>query len=357
MRHIGPMRNPGMGHIFLNANRNKRSITLDLKRQAARDALLRLAATADVLIHNVRPQAMSRLKLDYASVSDVNRAIIYVAAVGFGNRGTYGGKPAYDDLIQGASGLASVMLKASSGQAGYVPFTIADRTVGMYVANAVSAALFHRERTGQGQSVEVPMFEVFTQMVLGDHLGGLTFEPPIGEAHYARVMSPHRRPYATSDGHICVLVYNDKQWQRFFALIGQEEKLRDDPRFSTQEQRAAHIDLVYAFVAEVLRTRASGEWVALLEANDIPVMPLNSINSLLDDPHLASVNFFQEVDHPSEGRLRVMNVPSSWSACNPSVRSPAPKLGEHTDEVLRGVGYSSTDIEALNGPSYDRQPL
>jgi crotonobetainyl-CoA:carnitine CoA-transferase CaiB-like acyl-CoA transferase len=347
MRHVGPMRNLAMGHLFLNANRNKRSIVLDLKQPAACAAALRIAATADVLIHNIRPQAMNRLGLGYEAVSAINPRIVYVAAVGFGAKGRYAGKPAYDDLIQGTAGLASVIMEASGDEPRYVPLTIADRTVGLYVSSAVSAALVHRERTGQGQSVEVPMFEVFTQFVLGDHLGGLTFDPPAGDPHYARLMTPHRRPYATADGYLCVLIYNDKQWQSFFRLIGEEERFSADPRFATHSQRAANIDAVYAFVAETMRKKSTAEWAELLQAGDIPVMPVNTVESLLADPHLADVGFFKTVDHPTEGRLRVMNVPSGWSACDPQVRLPAPQLGEHTEQVLREAGLSDAEIAAI----------
>jgi crotonobetainyl-CoA:carnitine CoA-transferase CaiB-like acyl-CoA transferase len=347
IRHVGPMRNPAMGHLFLSSSRNKRSIALDLKRPEARDAALRIAAGADVLIHNIRPQAMDRLGLSYEAVAAINPGIVYVAAVGFGSKGRYAGRPAYDDLIQGASGLPSVIMEATGGEPRYVPLTLADRTVGLYVASAVSAALVHRERTGQGQSVEVPMFEVFTQFVLGDHLGGFNFDPPLGDPYYARLLTPHRRPYATADGHLCVLIYNDKQWRSFFRLIGEEERLTSDPRFVTHSQRAANIDAVYAFVGEVMKTRTTAEWIALLEGADIPVMPVNTVESLIDDPHLADVRFFEMIDHPTEGALRVMTPPAVFSVCEPGEQRPAPGLGEHTAEVLREAGLSDEEIASV----------
>jgi crotonobetainyl-CoA:carnitine CoA-transferase CaiB-like acyl-CoA transferase len=355
MRHVGPMRNPAMGHLFLNANRNKRSIVLDLKRPEARDAALRLAAQSDVLIHNIRPQAMDRLGLGYEAVAAVNPRIVYVAAVGFGKGGRYAGKPAYDDLIQGMTSLPSLIMEASGGEPRYVPCTMADRTVGLYVANAVSAGLVHRERSGEGQSVEIPMFEVFTQFVLNDHLGGLTFEPAAGEPNYARLMTPHRRPYATQDGYLCVLIYNDKQWQSFFRLIGEEERLASDPRFATHGARAANIDAVYAFVAQVMRGRTTAEWVALLEAGDIPAMPLNTVRTLLEDPHLGDVGFFRIMNHPTEGLLRVMDVPGDWSTCDPAVRLHAPQLGEHTEAVLREAGLSEAEIAAATATAPQRE--
>jgi crotonobetainyl-CoA:carnitine CoA-transferase CaiB-like acyl-CoA transferase len=190
------------------------------------------------------------------------------------------------------------------------------------------------------------MFEVFTQFVLNDHLAGYTFDPPIGDAYYARLMTPHRRPYATSDGHLCVLIYNDKQWRSFFSLIGEEERLTSDPIFMTHSQRAANIDAVYAFVAGVMKEKTTAEWTRLLEAADIPAAPMNTEQTLLDDPHMADVGIFRSIDHPSEGRLRAMDVPSNWSDCDPSLRLPAPQLGEHTAEILREAGLSDAEIEA-----------
>jgi crotonobetainyl-CoA:carnitine CoA-transferase CaiB-like acyl-CoA transferase len=346
MRHVGPMRNPGMGHIYLNLNRNKRSIALDLKQTASRDALRKLAATADVMVSNVRPAAMTRLGLGYDDIRSINPRIIYASATGYGAGGRYAGKPAYDDLIQGLSGIAAIARDAWGGEPRYMPLAIADRTVGLYLANAISAALFHRERTGEGQAIEIPMFEVFAEYLLGDHLAGLTFDPPEGPQYYPRLVSKHRRPYATKDGHVCALVYTDAHWKNFFRAIGREELLQD-PRFSTHGNRADNIDEVYEFVADTLKTRTTAEWVALLDANDIPVTPLHDIKSLLDDPHLNDTGFFRLVDHPTEGRLRMTQVPGTWSASQPSVRTLPPGLGDHTAQVLREAGLSESEIERL----------
>jgi crotonobetainyl-CoA:carnitine CoA-transferase CaiB-like acyl-CoA transferase len=346
MRHVGPMRNPGMGHIYLNLNRNKRSIALDLKQTEARDALRELAKTADVMVSNVRPAAMARLGLGYDDIKAINPRIIYASAVGYSAGGRYAGKPAYDDLIQGLAGLAGIARDAWGGEPRYAPLAIADRTVGLYLANAISAALFHRERSGEGQAIEIPMFEVFAEYLLGDHLSGLTFDPPEGPQYYARLVSKHRRPYATSDGHVCALVYTDTHWKNFFHAIGRGE-LMTDPRFATHGARAEHIDEVYEFVSDTLKTKTTAEWLALLEANDIPATPLNDVQSLLDDPHLSDIGFFRIVDHPTEGRLRMTQVPGTWSGSQPAIRSLPPNLGEHTAEVLREAGLPEPDIERL----------
>lgn len=347
MRHSAPMRHAGMGHIFLHLNRNKRSIVLDLKQPAGRDAMLRLCASADVLIYNVRPQAMARLKLSYEDVRAVNPKIIYVGAFGFSQKGPYAAKPAYDDLIQGMVALPSVIQQAGGDRPRFVPSTMADRITGLNAVTAVTAALFHRERTGRGQAVEVTMFESLTQFVLGEHLGGKTFEPPLGPMGYPRLLAEHRNPYETKDGYLCLLVYNDKQWRSFFRIIGHEEMFEKDPRFSSQANRSQHFAESYAFVAEHIKTRTSAEWLSVLTAADIPVMPLNSLEDLLADPHLNETGFFSLLEHPSEGTLRSMAVPSQWSDSIPDAPRPAPRLGEHSAEVLREAGYVDTEINAM----------
>jgi crotonobetainyl-CoA:carnitine CoA-transferase CaiB-like acyl-CoA transferase len=269
MRWVWPFRHPGMGHIFLNANRNKRSIALDLKKDGGREACLALAKNADVLVYNIRPQAMARLKLSYDDVRKVNPNIIYVGCFGYSQRGPYAAKAAYDDLIQGAAGVPYLFATQSKGAPRYAPIIIADRSVGQQVATAVSAALFYREKTGKGQRVDVPMFEHLLPAVLGEHLGGYTFEPQLGEPGYARMLSPDRRPYQTKDGYICALIYNDKQWKAFFALIGKEQMLAQ-PEFATYEARSKNYDKVYGMVAEEMKTRTTQEWLDGLERADVP---------------------------------------------------------------------------------------
>jgi crotonobetainyl-CoA:carnitine CoA-transferase CaiB-like acyl-CoA transferase len=347
LRHIAPMRHPAMGHIFLHHNRSKRSLVLDLKQGAGRAALLRLAQSADVLVHNVRPQAMARLRLAYADLAAVNPRIIYVGACGYGQGGPYAARPAYDDLIQGMVALPSILVDAGAAQPRFVPTAIADRITGLAAVNAVTAALYSRERTGKGQAVEISMFETLAHMVLADHMGGRTFEPPAGPAGYGRMLAPHRAPYATKDGYVCVLIYNDKHWRAFFRLIGREEMFQADPRFSSQEARSRNIAEVYAFVAERMAERTSAEWLRLLEDADIPVAPLNSVDGLIDDPHLGAAGFFSTMEHPAEGRLRLMAPLGAWSGTAPGALRPAPRLGEHSAEVLREAGYGAAEIEAM----------
>lgn len=347
VRHVGPMRNRGMGHMFMHLNRNKKSVVLDLKQPAGRDALLRIAATADVLIYNIRPQAMQRLRLGYADVAAANPRIIYVGAYGYGQQGPYAARPAYDDLIQGMTGIPWLAQQAGAADPRYIPATLADRIVGLHAVYAVTTALYHRERTGEGQSVEVPMFECMSQMVLGDHLGGRTFDPPLGTSGYARVLAPERRPFRTRDGYVCVLMYNDKQWQSFFRLIGREDLFRDDPRFNTHENRSAHIAEANAFVAGEMLKRSAAEWLTALNEVDIPCAPMNSIDDVIDDEHLNRTGFIREELHPSEGSLRTTSAATQWSRTPTAAQCGAPRLGEHGSEVLRAAGYSDDEIQAL----------
>ena len=360
MRHVGPMRHSGMGSIFLHANAGKRSVVLDLKHPDGREAALALAEGVDVFISNIRPLALARLGLDYPALRARHPGIIHVSCCGFDQDGPDAARPAYDDLIQGATGIPWLMQRHGLPEAAYLPTTIADRVTGLHAVYAVTAALYARSRTGEGQQIEVPMFEALTQFVLGDHLAGLSFEPPIGDPGYARLLTPNRKPYATRDGMLCVLIYNDGHWQRFFAAIGEAEGLARDPRFATHAARASHIDAVYAEVARLMRTRTTAQWRTLLDAADIPNMPVNSPADLLDNPQLLATRFVHQIDHPTEGRLNALATPTRWSATPPPRRAaPAPRLGEHTRECLARAGYGHDRIEALlaNGAARVADPI
>ncbi len=345
-RQIGPLRSPDMGPVYLNCNRSKRSIVLDLKQAAGRDALLRLAATADALVYNVRPQAMARLKLGYDDVAAVNPRIVYAGLFGFGQDGPYAAKPAYDDLLQGSSGLSHLIARAGDGVPRYVPTALADRVVGLTAVGAILASIVHRDRTGKGQRVDVPMFETMAGFVLGDHLGGLTYEPPLDQGGYARHLAKDRRPYATADGFISVIVYNDKQWASFFDAMKRDD-LRSDPRFATFLGRLANVDHVYGELGRIFTTRTTAEWLELLIKADIPVMPVHSLTSILDDPHLKATDFFQSVEHPTEGAIRSMRPAVTWFDTPAEPARLAPRRSEHAIEVLKEAGYSDGEIAAL----------
>ena len=287
---------------------------------------------------------MARLGLDYETVAAANPAIVYVGAYGFGNAGPYAGRPAYDDLIQGMTGIPSLYQRNSGDVPRYAPLTLADRAVGMQVAIAMLAGVIEARQSGKGQAIEVPMFEAMAQMVLGDHLGGHTFEPPMGETGYARLLVSHRRPYATADGYIIVLIYNDKHWGRFFDLIGQPH-LKSDPRFHTHTARAQHIDEAYRLVSDVFETRPSAYWLQALAEADIPAAPLYSIEDLIDDPHIREVGMVREMEHPTEGKIRSTGTVGNYSRTPPAMRRHAPRLGEHTAEVLAELGYSESDVK------------
>ncbi len=345
MRRVGPMANPGMGALFLHANQGKRSLVLDLKHPRGREAAQRLAAASDVFITNVRPQALARLGLDEAALRPACPRLIHVLCCGFGPQGPYAGLPAYDDLIQGAAAVPWLVQRHGGGEPRYAPLTLADRVTGLHAVYAVTAALYERERSGLGQAVQVPMFEAMAQLVLGDHLAGLSFEPPRGEAGYARLLTPQRRPYRTSDGYLCVLIYNDKQWSAFLQLVGETPGL--DARFASHEARAQHIDAVYAQVAAWMLQRSTAQWQAALAAADIPCQPLNRPEDLLHDPHLAAVGLVQRREHPSEGPQVVLGQPTGWSRSGEASVAPAPRLGEHSAQVLAELGYSAQEIAAL----------
>jgi crotonobetainyl-CoA:carnitine CoA-transferase CaiB-like acyl-CoA transferase len=326
MRWIGPWRTPGMGPLFLWANRNKRSLVLDLKSPEGKATVMRLAAQADVLVSNVRPRGLARLGLDYESVQRDNPRIIYCAAVGYGAGGPDAGKAVYDDLMQAASGIAGLFAQVD-GTPRYAPVNLCDRIVGLYAVNAITAALYHRATTGEGQEIEVPMFETMAQFVLSDHIGGAAFQPAAGPMGYKRLLSRSRGPYRTKDGFLALVVYTHKHWEAFTRLVGCPDLLARDPRFADQEARTQNAELAGDFLASHLPARGNAEWLKLLHEIDIPACPVNSIEDLLDDPHLRAVGFFEEMAHPTEGKLNVARYPVRFSKSPASVRRLAPNLG------------------------------
>ncbi len=335
-RYAAPQRHPGMGAAFLNLNRNKRSIVLDLKRPAERARLLELARDADVFVYNVRAQSMRKLGLDYETLAAANPRIIYCGAYGFSEAGPYAGQPAFDDIIQAMSGIAALQGHNSGAGPAYVNTIIADKAAGLTAAYAIAMALYERERSGHGQAIEVPMYETIVSFTLLEHMAGETFVPAVGAMGYERVLSPNRKPYRTRDGYIGLLPYTTAQWQRFFAAAG-ESALAADPRVADPSQRSRNINMLYAELARILATRTTAEWLELLKDADIPMAPVRTPDELLADPHLAAVDFFREVDHPSEGRMRTLGIPVRFSRTPGSVRSLPPRLDEHHDEILNEI--------------------
>lgn len=345
-RAVGPCRHKGMSAIFLHLNRNKRSAVLDLKNPSGIAALERMLQSADVLLYTLRPQAMARLGLGYERVRDLNPRIVYCGGFGFGQRGPYAARPAYDNLIQAAVGVPMVQARKTNGPPTYVATAIADRIVGMAMSNAVLGALVGRAQTGRGQAVSVPMFETFAHFAMGDHMYGHTFVPPLGDWGYERMMNPERRPFRTSDGYLSVEVYTDRHWQRLFQAVGRPE-MATDPRYVDVHARAAHMSELYEFLTTTFETRRRAEWVALLSEADIPVIEMNTPETLLADPHMAAVGFFAEQDHPSEGTVRTIGIPQEWSETPAALRYPAPRLGEHTAELLREYGFDQGELDAV----------
>ena len=347
LRATGPGGRAGAGPLFLNLNRNKRSLVLDLKKPAGKEALLKLAETADALVYNVRPQAMKRLGLDYETLRQVNPRIVYVGTFGFSQRGRYAALRAFDDLIQAAVAIPEASVRAGSDVPRYAPLNLSDRATGLYAFGVICAALLARERTGRGQAVDVPMFETTAQMMLGDHLYGHTFIPPRGGFGYPRLLNPQRRPYATQDGLVCLVVYTDEQWKAFMRAVGEAERFESDPRFADGESRTQHVEALYEILADKLRTKTTQQWRELLEPLGIPVLPAHTFESLMDDPHLQDIGFFQQFEHPTEGALRTMAVPSEWPQTPLPPLRPPPLLGEHSAQVLAEAGYSPEQIHEM----------
>ena len=324
---VGP--SPGMNGVFVNVNRGKRSVVLDLRSEEGVAALRALIATADVFIHSMRAKAIARLGFDYAAVSAINPNIIYTNCYGYSRRGPDADRPAYDDTIQAECGLPAVQ-RQLTGDATYVATIMADKVTGLTALYATMMALFHRERTGEGQEVEVSMFETMASFMLVEHANGAMFDPPLGPAVYPRTVAPNRRPYATKDGHVAALIYNDKHWKAFIDAV---RPAWDTPEYATLALRAKQIDTVYGLVAQTMLERTTAEWLALFAELEIPATPINSLDALFDSPQLNAVGLFETVQ-TSDGPVRFPGV-STWFSRTPGrVRGPAPRLGADTEAVL-----------------------
>ncbi len=330
-----------LGPIFMSINRNKRSVLLDLREQTARAALNALIAEADVFAASVRYDGLKRLGLDYEAVQTIRPDIVYVHGAGYGSDGPYAGEPAYDDLIQSASGLADILSHTDGDPTPrLIPSLIADKVSGLFMGQAILAALFHRQRTGEGQFVEVPMLECVTSFNLVEHMFGHVFEPPTGQWTYSRVTTPHRKPHPTKDGYIGILPYSGLQWEQFFEVAGWGEEITHDPRFATDAARTQNIQALYALLDQATVTKTTQEWLDLLRPLSIPVIPMNRMADLMQDEHLKAVGLFERYDHPDAGAYYNVRPPVRFSKTPANIRRHPPKLGEHTAEVLAELGFA-----------------
>jgi crotonobetainyl-CoA:carnitine CoA-transferase CaiB-like acyl-CoA transferase len=341
-RYISVAPTPGMSGVFVNVNRGKRSIVLDLQSADGQAALRGLLEQADVFIHSMRHKAIAKLGFDYEAVAAINPSIVYTHCYGYGRKGPERDQPAYDDTIQAECGLTGVQ-RMLTGEANYVGTIVADKVAGLTALYATTMALFHRERTGEGQEVEVGMFETMASFMLVEHANGAMFDPPLGPACYPRVVAANRRPYRTRDGHVSALIYNDKHWSLFVDAVKPDWA---DEAFATLGQRARQIDRIYGLLADTFLTRTTQEWLDLLRKLGIPAAPLRTPDELLSNPHLEAVGFFETVE-TRRGKVRFPGVPTSFSATPGKVAGPAPELGEHTQQVRDEFGLNTAGPAAL----------
>ncbi|KPV00283.1 hypothetical protein APR50_13475 [Variovorax paradoxus] len=336
MREMGPHLEPSMGPVYLNLNRGKRSVCLDLKQPESREVIARAAQASDVFVTNMRKKALAKLELDWDTLRRHNPRLVYVFLAGFAEHGPDAGRPAYDDLIQGMVGLPGLVARAADGRPRYLPLNIADKTVGLYVVQTVLAALLQQRRAEQGQYIEVPMYETMASFMLSDHLGAATFAAnDAALAGNPRLLSAYRRPYRTVDGWICTIVYTDRHWESFMRLVGDGELWDRDARFRSMANRTKHIDAVYAYVESRLATRSTATWLQLLADADIPVAACPELGELIDSLENAERGVVHRYQDAAGRWYRGLSPTVRWTRTPLAAGAMAPRLGEHTDEVLR----------------------
>jgi len=341
-RNSGQFRNRGMSGQFMAANRNKRSIALDLKNPQAKEVLRRLIPTVDALVSNIRPAGLARLGFSYDVCKELNPKPVYAVATGFGQNGPWAARPAFDEIIQAASGFASAM--GTDDEPAFVPSLVGDKLCGMALTSAVTAALLHRERTGEGQMVEVPMLETLAAFNSIEMFGGLAFVPPIGPSGYNRMKA--RRPVRTKDGWLTMLPYSADNWCAFFEAVGHPDCIEE---FAVRDPvaRARNIDKIYDRMREIAPSKTTAEWEEILLRIDVPHTAFARLAEIAEQPHLKAVEMFPVLDHPTEGKIMQARPPARFSASPASIRRMPPRLGEHSREVLREAGYADEDIEKL----------
>jgi crotonobetainyl-CoA:carnitine CoA-transferase CaiB-like acyl-CoA transferase len=338
---------PRMGPIYMRLNRNKKSLELNLKKDSAKEAMLRLLKDADVFFTNVRGQGLKRLGLSYGDVKAVNPKIIYTHCTGFNSEGPYAGRQALDDIVQAASGLPGLLpLADGHPEMRYVPMLIGDKSAALHAVYATIAALFHRERTGEGQFVEVPLFESFVSFNLVETMYGNSFVPPLGSTVYPRSVERNRKPFKAKNGYVAIVPYSDTDFIKFFDLAGHPE-IMEDPRYQTFTGRIENIDTLYGHIAEVALERTVEEWEELCAELNIPCMPVRSLDDITDDRHLKATDFFQKRQHPTEGEYIAIKHPVRFEKTPAVLRHDPPKLGQHNKELLSGLGYTDEQTEDM----------
>lgn len=344
VRGIGkPPRTPLMGPMHLRLNRGKRSVYWDLKSEAGRALVGELLRTADVFLHNILPDAVARLGLSYEDVRKLRPDIVYVHCTGFGLEGPYAGLPAYDDVIQAAAGTAAFLPRADGNpKPRFLPTLFADKVSGLHAVYATQAALLHRERTGEGQFVEVPMFEVLASFNMLEHLGNATYIPATGPWGYPRQLDPARQPIRTTDGYIAIAPYTDERWVRFFEVTGHAAELTR-PELADVPSRKANVGLMYRRAHEIMADRSTDEWIKVMRDAGIPAIRVTDVEELLRDPHLRATGLLRDREHPTEGAYIEVAQPVRFSRHVPPPSRPAPTLGEHTAEIERELGAASGD--------------